>query len=469
MTATPDVSTASNEAAEMHRLARLPRTLVSGSEAMRKAGTEYLPQEAKEEKAGYEARLKRSFLFNAFGKTVEDLTGKVFTKPIVLQDDVPAQIVEWSENIDQAGRHLNVFACDVFKDALQPGIGFILTDMPPAIQGTLADEQAAGNRPYLVYLSVERVLGWKSTNIGGAETLVQFRFMECVKEPDGEFHEKEVEQVKVLEPGKWRTFRKDKDAKWVEHDKGTTSLTEIAIAPVYINRTDFMTGKPPLAKLAELNVAHWQSSSDQRNILHVARVPILFMAGFTEDDTLAIGASSAVRSSSPDATMAYVEHSGAAIESGAKDIKELELQMQAMGLQLLIDGPAGQSATGEIRDATKENSPLAMMARSLTDAIEQSFEYMAKFASLGDTGGSVVVNTDFGVSSLDVPQVITAFSSGLIDAQTAVDELKRRGFLSDDVDAEVVMERLANTMKLEAKVAMDLSQGAGQPAPPPGA
>ena len=460
MTTTPDVSTASNEAAEMHRLAKLPRTLVGGTEAIRKAGTEYLPQEAKEEKAAYESRLKRSFLFNAFGKTVEDLTGKVFTKPIVLKDDVPANIVEWSENIDQAGRHINVFACDVFKDALQPGIGFILTDMPPALEGaTLAAEQEAGIRPYFVYIPVERVLGWKSTLVAGAETLTQFRFMECVKEANGDFHETEVEQVKVLEPGKWRTFRKDSKAdKWVEHKRGTTSLTEIAVAPVYINRSDFMVGKPPLAKLAELNVAHWQSSSDQRNILHVARVPILFMAGFNDEDTLAIGASSAVRSSNPEAKMTYVEHTGAAIDSGANDIKELEIQMQAMGLQLLIDKPGGQSATGEIRDESKENSPLATMARALADAIEQSFGYMAKFS--GDVtgkGGSVVVNTDFGISGMDVPQVIAAFSASLIDAQTAVDELKRRGFLSDDVDAEVVMDRLANAMKLEAKTAMDLN------------
>lgn len=465
--AAPDVSNVSKEAAEMHTAAKLPRALMAGTEAMRTAGTTYLPQEAAESKEAYSARLARSFLFNAFGKTVEDMTGKVFTKPIVLVDDVPEQLRTFAENIDQAGRHLNVFARDVMLDAFQPGIGFILTDMPPALPegSTLADEQAAGNRPYLVYIPVERVLGWKSTNVGGAEMLTQFRFTETVSEPNGEFAEKEIEQIRVLEPGKWRTFRKsDKPVAgksvWVEHDNGNTDPIKdrIPITPVYIKRSGFMTGMPPLAKLAELNVAHWQSSSDQRNILHVARVPILFGAGFSEEATVEVGASRMVRTSDPNAKLTYVEHTGAAIDSGAKDIKEIELQMQAMGLQLLIDDPGGQSATGEIRDDAKENSPLAMMAGALGDALEASLAFMAEFAGLGKDGGSVVVNTDFGISTMDVPQVITAFSASLIDAQTAVDELKRRAFLSDSVDAAVVMERLANQMQLEAKTAMDLNE-----------
>lgn len=38
-------------------------------------------------------------------------------------------------------------------------------------------------------------------------------------------------------------------------------------------------GKPPLIELAHLNVKHWQSQSDQDNILHVIRVPILVRIG----------------------------------------------------------------------------------------------------------------------------------------------------------------------------------------------
>jgi hypothetical protein len=44
-------------------------------------------------------------------------------------------------------------------------------------------------------------------------------------------------------------------------------------------RCAFGDGEPPLLDLAYLNVKHWQSQSDQDNILHIARVPILALIG----------------------------------------------------------------------------------------------------------------------------------------------------------------------------------------------
>lgn len=451
------VATPSAAALEMVARAKLPRTLVGGTKAMRAAGQLYLPKEPAEKDDAYASRLARSTLFNAFGKTVADMTGKVFDKPIVLKKDVPAELVTFAEDIDLTGRHLNVFARDTFDDAMQSGIGYILTDMPQRpkdMPNTKAAERAAGIRPYLVYIPIERLLGWKSKVVDGVETLTQVRIAETVSEPDGEFHEKEVNQVRVIDadqvtPARWRTFRKaesgDNAGKWVEHLKGDYSLKKITLTPFYTDRTGFMRGKPPLEKLAEKNVEHWQSSSDQRNILHVARVPILFYAGCAENDELTIGVNSAVRNSNPEAKLTFVEHTGKAIESGDKDLKNLEFQMQAMGLQLLVDKP-GQTATGEQRDNSKENSPLAMMARALGDALEISLGFMAEYMGLGEgKGGEVDVNTDYGITagaSVDVPNILTAMSTGQISKKTGWAELKRRGFLSDSFDPDTEKELL---------------------------
>lgn len=423
--------------------ASLVRTLMGGTPAMRSAGETYLPKEEGETHKAYMARMARSVLFGALGKTVADMTGKVFAKPIVLKEDVPPKLQEYAENVDLAGRHINVFARDVFFDAMQTGVSYLLGDMPPKagdVTRTVAEEQAAGIRPYLVHLPIERVLGWKSQTIGGVETLTQFRILESVSEPDGEFHEKDIEQVRVLEPGRWTIYRKDaKGEQWVPYENGVTTLNYIPIVAVYANRTGFLTGSPPLAALAEKNVEHWQSGSDQRNILHVARVPILFGAGFGQEDVLMVGAGSMIRNSDPNAKLTYVEHTGAAITSGRDDLKDIEFQMQVMGLQLLVPDP-GQSATGEIRDDAKENSPLAMMARALGDAIEGALAIMGEFAGLGkDKGGSVTVNTDFGIqaaAATDVPQIAALRTARVISLETAWAELQRRGFLSDDFDPE---------------------------------
>ncbi|MBX8484820.1 DUF4055 domain-containing protein [Pseudomonas cichorii] len=51
---------------------------------------------------------------------------------------------------------------------------------------------------------------------------------------------------------------------------------------------------PPFKDLAHLNIQHWQSKPDQDNILHVARVPILFGSGIAEGTTIKISVGSAL-------------------------------------------------------------------------------------------------------------------------------------------------------------------------------
>lgn len=465
------VATTSGAHRDMVRDSAMVRTLVGGTIAMREAGETYLPRWPSEDSASYKARMNSTVLFNATGKTVLDMAGKVFAKPVILEKDVPKEIAAFAENIDLTGRHINVFARDVFADAMQPGIGYIYVEAPPAITredgtpGTRADYEAAKWRPYLTFIPMEQLIGWKSTNVDGAEQLTQIRIREYETVEDGPYLEKDIEQIRVitLVPATadasayctWETFRQPSGPAgvqnqniWTAHENGTISLPAIPLAPVYLNRSGFMTGKPPLSDLAHLNVAHWQSSSDQRNILHVARVPILFGAGFDEKESMEVGSNSMFRSNSVEATLTYVEHTGAAIGAGQTDLDKLEAQMQTMGLQLLVPAP-GQTATGEIRDNAKENSPLAAMARGLQDALEQALGFMAKFldvAADGDkAGGSVVVNTDFGLSggTGDLQYLTQAVVAGKLDDQTYIEELKRRGTLSDSVDVKVVLDRLA--------------------------
>lgn len=463
-----DVSTPIKAQTDMVNAAKVVRTLVAGTDAMRKAREQYLPKEEAESEGSYTNRLGRTFLFNATGKTVEDMTGKVFSKPVILQKDVDTQLTAWAENIDNAGRHLNVFACDAFKDSLQPGIGYIFVDAPPppvradGAPPTIKDYQQTKWRPYCTFVPVENLIGWKTTTVNGAVMLTQIRIKECVAEPDGEYGEKEIDQIRVVSTNglgtgcAWETFRKPANSEvWIRNASGNISLPQIPLVPVYINRTGFMTGTPPLAKLAELNVAHWQSASDQRNIVHVARVPILFYAGAGDGAKLTIGAGSAIFNSDVNAKLTYVEHSGAAIGAGQKDLETLELKMQAMGLQMLIEKSGGQTATGEIRDDVKENSPLAMAATALQDALEAALGFMAQFAGLPAlAGGSVVVNKDLSIGGnrFDLQFLTQAAIAGTISKQTYWEELQRRGALSDAFDAEV------ETSRIEA-AAPDLSAG----------
>jgi len=427
----------------------LPRALSGGTLAMRASGIAYLPQEMAESNKAYDIRLKRSFLFNGYAKTVRDMVGKVLGKPITFGDETPAEIADpvtgWQLNIDLAGRDINSFARDVFTDAFD-GVSYILCDMDAAIDGavTRRDEITMGRRPWLVHIKARQVLGWRSEPINGVQTLIQFRFLEEASEPDGEFAERAIRQVRVFTKISgfvsyqlWRQA-KTTSAEWVLHEQGTTSLPDIAVVAVYTNRTGFFIGLPPLSDLAEVNLAHWQSQSDQRNILHVARVPILFGTGFPDGgEPIEIGAARLIKVSDPAASLQYVEHSGGAIGSGRDDLKDLEFQMQVLGLELLTPKPGGQSATGAVIDQAKMNAPLSVMAHGLEDALENALQFMANYANL-KTGGSVEINKDFniGLSSADANTIIAMRTAGVISNATVIREMQRRQILRDDLDPE---------------------------------
>jgi hypothetical protein len=419
--------------------------LMGGTCAMRKAGRKYLPKHPAESDKAYDYRLLISTLFNGFRRTVETMSAKPFSEPLKLDDDVPALIREQCENIDLEGRALQPFAHEVFSEALAKGVSHILVDFPESGGArTRAEEKSAGLRPYLVHIKPEQVIGWRSENIAGTEVLTQFRFMECVKENDGEFSVKSIEQVRVLEPKQWRTYRKSERGEWVLHDEGPVSLSAIPLVPVYTGRTGFMTARPPLLDLAYLNIEHWQSSSDQSNILHVARVPILFGAGFGEDTEIRLGAGAAVSHSDPQAKLSYVEHTGAAIEAGRDSIKDIEDRMQVLGAQLLVrDQARGRTATEDTNDAREADSALSLMALALQDSLEQALSWMARWQKLGDNGGSVVVYREFDEAAPDHSDALFRGKvAGCWSAQTVFEQSKRLGIIDEELSWDDELERM---------------------------
>jgi hypothetical protein len=108
----------------------------------------------------------------------------------------------------------------------------------PAAQDvkTVADEQKAGIRPYFVHVAHDAILGWKTERVGGKLRLTQLRILESIEEPDGHFAVKTVEQVRVLEPGKWSLWRKakaDDNDSWATVKDGTTTIPVIPFVPIY--------------------------------------------------------------------------------------------------------------------------------------------------------------------------------------------------------------------------------------------
>lgn len=448
-----DVSAKSDAVACMTDTWTLVADLMAGTAAMRKACERHLPKWPAEDICSYNFRIGTATLFPAYQRTVSILVGKPFSKPMTPSEDMPPRIKAWLDDIDQEGRNLDTFAAGLCSEALAFGFCGILVDAPPA-DGlrTIADEAAAGIRPYFVHVKHDAVLGWRAEQRGGSTVLTQLRLMEEVEENDGAFGTKCVPQVRVLEPGKWATYRKVKDAAGVEHwqpyQEGATSIDVIPFAPVYGFRNGHMRGSPPMLDLAYLNVEHWQSKSDQQNILHTARVPILFSKDMDGDD-ITVGTGVVVKASSSTADLRFVEHSGAAIEAGRQSLLDLEDQMRQVGAELLTIKPGNTTEVQTRQDNEPGMCDLQKIILALEDALDLALSYMAKFAGEA-TGGNVTIYSDFGVGTLaeaSAQLLATMQADGALSLPTLLNELKRRGVLSADLDVDAEVAASADERK----------------------
>ena len=429
------------------------QTLMGGTKAMREAWKLYLPQEDAESDKAYLSRLRKSVLYPAFSKTVNGFVGKPFSKPIQLGDDVPSQMKDWLENCDLLGRDFDTFAREVFRRVLVDGFGFILVDYPMVTTPlSLADEQAMGVRPYFVHVPLNNILGWRLSYSGGLPVIDQLRIKEQVEEPSGAYGVKIVDQIRVLTPGHVDVFRSAGDPRtgasdWslVPEMSGDTTFPGVPVVPVYAGRVGFLEATPPLEDMAWLNVRHWQSSSDQAHILHVARVPILFGAGLDipGGTEVVVGPNRLIRAPLG-AQLSFVEHTGAAIAAGRQDIADMEEQMQRIAGEFLVRKKGVKTATESRLEAMDGASVLKGWVWDYQDALEATLMVMGMW--VGMPGGTVEVYTgwdDTDVDSQDLVTVLGAAQSGFVSKDTWLWNLHRKGMLPPGITPEDEAERMA--------------------------
>jgi len=387
------------------------------------------------------------------------LGAKPFSVPVTIGDDVPARMTTWCENIDRAGRNLHSFLSEIGQRTLGFGFAGILVDHPPTVDQdgrpmypTKAMEDAAGVRPYFVEIQTKNILGWLPKNPDSATGLTQLRLLETYSVADGEFDTKEAEQVRVLGKGTWQVWRKSEQggkSTWSIHEQGKTSIKRIPFVPVYGNRLGFMSARPALLELAHANVEHWQGKSDQQNILHVARVPILF-ARMLGEAPITIGAGSAVKSSDPEGDLKYVEHTGAAIEAGRMSLLDLEDRMRQAGAELLVIKPGNTTTSQTLADNEQGKCALQKVAENIEDAADQALQIMAEYVGEKE-GGHVTVFKDFGAATLaeaTADLLLKANIAGKLSDESLHEEFQRRGIRSADVDWDTEKERIAADREL---------------------
>lgn len=444
----------------------LSRTLEAGTWAMRLAGETYLPQFQKESDKAYEVRKNRSFLLNKYAEAIDTLTGKVFNHPIIIDDGMDPRIEEWLENVDLLGNDITQFSKKYFKDILGGALAHILVDMPTMPEGaTRAQEQAANLRPYFKHVRGEQAIAAVPLTRNGEEITQHLRLRIPIKRKSGPYGEETAEQIRVYDDigGQivFTLYELDPETDQWNIVQGPMNLRNINLIPLvttYSDRLEYMISRLTLENLAHLNVRHWQSSSDQVNILAFSRFPMMAATGVTqrEGEALVVGPNAMLVSSTPGSKFEVIETTGASIGMGFEDLDRLEKQMSRAGMDPLLQRANNVSATVGALDTKEANCVLGAIALSMERSLNKAIELMGIWMNIPNPG-TVSVNLDFGLAmdkTADVDALLKAMAGGWLSHETFLSELKRRDVLDDMVDIETEVEQ-AMEMQKELGMLMD--------------
>jgi hypothetical protein len=419
------------------------KAVTNGTEYLRENSEAFLPIEPREDYTAYLSRVNRAVFSPFTQRLIRAAAGLVLRKPINITGD-PYWTDIFAKDVDGCGSDLDEYARRLLICALTYGHCHTLVDFPaPTGARSLAEERELNRRPYWIEVDPINIYGWRLDREVNYGNLIQVRIKEKAVVPDGDFGEKVYDQIRVIEPGRYRIYRQvetvkamaggfpypnafdatDSTSDYELTESGDYTLDRIPLVTMYSGKTDTMTSKPPLLDIAYLNLAHFQRQADLIHSLHIASQPILVLEGWddqTKDMAVSVNYAMAVP---PGNKVYYVDPAASAFEAQANEIRELQMQMATLGISTLSQQKfVAESADARRLDRVDTNSMLSMVSMDLEQSLQKSFKLAANY--IGIEPPEVTISRDFDIDRL-IGQDITALTSLFDNGVLARDEFRQ--------------------------------------------
>ena len=419
----------------------LIESLMGGTYEMRRKHRRYLMQEPRELDDAYDNRLARSVCPPFYQRLERMLAGMLTRKPVRL-NEVPDVIREQLFDVDLQGNDLNVWTYETARKMIRYGHIGVLVDAPSDANG----------RPYWVTYTPRDILGFRSEVVDGTQKLTQLRLLEKVIEPEGEYGESIIEQVRLLTPGTFEIHRRDKNGDFQLFDEGTTTLSEIPFSLAYANRVNLMESRPPMEDIAELNLKAYQCGSDLSNQLHISSVPLLAFYGYPQtSEEVSAGPGEAIAFPA-EGRAEYIEPSGKSFDAQYKQLDRIAEQINELGLASIL-GQKLSAETAEAKriDRSQGDSTMQVVAQQMQDMIDNSLIFHANYLS-SNVSGSSFVNRDFLAARLEPQEIgslLQLYTAGTITQETLLKQLHEGEVLGDEFDVEEELEATQQASLIE--------------------
>ena len=301
----------------------------------------------------------------------------------------------------------------------------------------LAEERAQGRRPYFIHVDAPQIWGWRQESTMPGSPLTQVRIHEYTTRPLNDFGEEQIEQMRVIYPGRYDLYTLGQDV--VEFSStGAYSLDTIPMVPIYSNRRGMLRSLPPLLDIANLNITHYQRQADLIHALHIAAMPTLVLEGW--DDTTGsatMGVNYAI-AMQPGNKAYYVQADATSFSAQMDELQSLEQQMSTLGVTKLFGQKfVAESAEAKRIDQAQSNSVLSIISQELESALNQAFNFASQY--VGIEPPEIHVDRDFDYYRLigqDVSVLAQLNQMGKISDSMLLEILRRGEILPDTINVE---------------------------------
>lgn len=367
------------------------RNCFNGQQAVKDAGTRYLPRLTGQTDAEYEAYKMRALFYSITSKTISALVGMAMDQPPSLKyPDKMASYFKDSNGVQ-------------FQECLAATITEILLT---GRFGILIDRPVNGGDPYLTIYETESIYNWRTGETGQLEMVVlrekyleqsasdkfvtevkyRFREMELV---DGQL----VVRVHTPADNTGKTF-----------DAGTeTTITNAGIPLDFIpffcvtsTGLGFDPVKSPVQDIVDINLSHYRTSADLEHGRHFTGLPTPWVTGAESQSKMSIGSTTAWVIPEASAKVGFLEFQGLGLASLEKALAEKQSQLASLSARLIDNSTRGSEAAETVKlRYLSETSSLRTVVNVAQSLMNSVFTTVAKMMGLGETEVNITLNTNF--------------------------------------------------------------------------
>ncbi|MDN4590835.1 hypothetical protein DBA29_20350 [Xenophilus aerolatus] len=404
---------------------------------------DYVPRLSTQTEKDWKAMVDRPAFYNVTERTTQALVGALIRKPYTLEGvagDVPhTDETTFDEFIQRS-----------YKQLLLSGR-----------LGLHVDYDEAAGSPKLIAYEFCNIINWSKDFVVIEEHITE-------PNPDDPFELVSVPQWRELRlvDGLYvvRIWRKISENSYevIAEQEPTIRGARLDYIPFWFV-TPYDCSKdvyaPPLAGLADLNVAHFRLTVDLYHGAHFAALPTPWVSGtlFTVDglppQQIRIGSENFIHLEQG-STIGYLEPNGQGlprIESMAKGVEE---QMYAAGSRLLTVKRGVESAEALQLRSGSESATLETLASALEQGLQLALNCYNAWAGSA-VEPEVALNRDFTAAMLDPQQMsalLNLYSAGVITLESLMQKLYEGEVVADPI-VEVAM--LAEQPKPQADAPSD--------------